>query len=280
MSDNKDIKYGLTDEDYTERLKKVDENMEARKQARQQPKPKKVLKTAGKPLAILGLIVVLIAALIFSLSSYFIVDSIKVEGNKYFTDEEIVAMSHAKPGKNIIYNLGSSSIKKYLTENPYIAEVNVNRKLPSTIEINVQERQQVLAVTYSDEYLILDKEGILLRKTSTEPKITIVSGLKTKRITLGEKLVTTDDVIFGNALKIVNMMKEKDLYFTRLEMSDLYIKAYILDNLVCTGTTSQITSAMESGRLHTILETLFEKSIRRGTISISDDGYASYQPAV
>ena len=113
MSDNKDIKYGLTDEDYTERLKKVEENMEARKQARQQPN--KVLKTAGKPLAILGLIVVLIAALIFSLSSYFIVDSIKVEGNKYFTDEEIVAMSHAKPGKNIIYNLGSSSIKKYLT---------------------------------------------------------------------------------------------------------------------------------------------------------------------
>ena len=167
MSDNKDIKNGLTDEDYTERLKKVEENMEARKQARQQPY--KELKTAGKPLAILRLNVVLIAELIFSLSSYFIVASIKVEGNKYFTDEEIVAMSHAKPGKNIIYNLGSSSFKKYLTENPYIAEVNVNRKLPSTIEINVQERQQVLAVTYSDEYLILDKEGILLRKTSTDP---------------------------------------------------------------------------------------------------------------
>ncbi len=278
MSEDKKIEYGLTDEDYIERLKQVDMNIEARKLARE--KPKKGLKVAKKPLALLGLIVALFATIIFSLSNYFVVDSIEVEGNDYFSDEEIIAMSHAKPGKNIIYNLGGSAIKSFLKENPYIEEVSVKRKLPSTTIIKVKERKQLMAVTYSDDYLILDKNGVLLRKTTTKPKITIVSGLKVKNIQLGEKLETTDNVIFENMLKIVNTMIEKDLYFTKLEMSDLYIKAYVLDNLLCEGTNSQLISAMETGKLHTILETLFEKSIKRGTISISDDGYASYQPAV
>lgn len=262
--------YGLREEDY---YQIVEANMERRKAKKQNKKkrPNKLLIFALFVAALIGLVV-------FSFSDYFMIDHIEVKGNKYYTQEEILTMAHASPGSNLIYKPGKKEIIEFLEKNTYIKEVKVKRKFPTTLVIEVVERKQEGAIVYDDEFLIIDKEGVLLRKTQTEPKVTIITGIKIKNIALGEKIGVSKELILNDTLNIINLMGKSDLYFKRLEMSDMYIKAYIYDYLIFKGTYEQIEEAMESGKLHEILEQLFEKGVKRGTITFSEDGYASFKP--
>ena len=272
-----DLRYGLNDDDY---YAVVDANVERHRNERKGKKKRKKIKVKTKPLVILGVIAAVVGAVLFSFSDFFVIDGFEVRGNKYYSTEEIITMAHATPGSNIIYNPGKKDIVNYLEQNTYIKSAKVTRKLPSTLVITVEERTQLIGLTYDNEYIILDGDGVFLRKTRTEPKITIVSGVKVEKLELGKELVAKNERVYNNALNLVNTMVDSDLYFVRIDMSEMYISAYIYDSLVCKGTTEQIIEGMESGRLHTILETLFEKGIKRGTITFSDDGYASFQPSI
>lgn len=225
-------------------------------------------------------IALVIAGIAFSCSSFFTVDNIEVEGNKYFSDEEILNMAHAEVGHNIIYKSGKGDIVRYLEKNPYIAEARVYRKLPGTLRISVKEREQLAAVTYDAKYLIIDREGRLLRKTETEPKLTIVTGFKVKNLKLGEVVEVSNTKMFEEMLSVLKAMEDGDLYFTRIEMSDLYIKAYVYETLVVKGKYKDLKPALDKGRLKKILEELFARSIERGTVTITSDGYASFVPGV
>lgn len=217
---------------------------------------------------------------IFSLSTFFDVDSIDVRGNSYFTAEEVINMAHAEAGRNLIYHPNKSSIVSYLEKNPYIKNAKVSRGLPSTLIITIEERQQIGAIKYDDDFLIIDDTGFLLRKTRTSPKVTIIQGIVVSKIEVGEEIKVEDEDSFKEALDILDKMQKKDLYFVRLDMSDMYIKAYVYEYLLCKGTYSQLEEGIQKNRLHKILDKLFSKGIRRGTITFSDEGYASFVPTI
>ncbi len=275
ITDNENKQMGLSEEDY---YRIVDANIERRKSEREKKKIKK--RVPIKPILVLLVFASVVGLFVFSLSNFFVVDNIEVEGNKYFKDEEIITMAHATPGKNLIYRPGKRSIKEYLEQNTYIEKVKVKRKLPSTLVIEVTERKQLGAIVYDNDYLIIDGNGVLLRKTQTQPKITIITGIKVKKLALGDKVEAEDSRVFEDALGLITMMEEKDLFFTRIEMSDMYIKAYVYNYLVCKGTYEQLKDSMSKGQLHEILKKLFDQGIKRGTITFSDDGYASFKPAI
>jgi cell division protein FtsQ len=257
----------------------VDENIKKRKSTR---KPRRKGPGIFTKLAIALVFVLVCFGLSFT--SIFTVDSIEVEGNSYFTDEEIINMSHAVTGKNIFYDAGKGQIKKYLTKNPYIQKVSVRRRLPSTLVIKVKERKQMAAIVYGDEYLVIDNEGRLLRRTDTMPKVTIVTGIKIKTMDIDSVIEAENQEDFENALDMLNAADDGDIYFTRIEMKkdkmDGTMKVFIYDKLVCIGEYGEIMDAIEKDRLHKILEELFARGVKRGTITISKDGYASFVPAV
>ena len=128
-----------------------------------------------------------------------------VQGNKYYTDEEITNLAHATTGRNLIYKLNKRQMLKYLEKNPYIEEARVYRRLPSTIVINVTERIQIAALTYGDQYLIIDGKGTLLRITNTKPKLTIVTGFKVKKVELGEQVGVSNTDLFKNLLSLLSV---------------------------------------------------------------------------
>lgn len=232
------------------------------------------------------LYILLISAGLFalSLSGLFTVDSIEVKGNSHFTAEEIINIGHAVPGHNIIYDLDSKEIVEYLEQNPYIKTATVTRKLPSTMVITVDEREQACAFKYDDDYLIMDDEGILLRKTGTEPKLTMVTGLVVSKIKLGETIGTENQQMFSKTLKLIRAMNEADMYFVKVDMTkyedDTSVKAYIYNKLVVKAHYDALMDSLENGRLHKVTETLFEDSVKRGTITFSDDGSASFEPGI
>lgn len=232
----------------------------------------------------LSVLLISIGAFALSFSSVFTVDSIEVRGNSHFTSEEIINISHAVPGHNIIYNPGSSEIVEYLEQNPYIKSASVSRKLPSTLVITVNERKQACAFKYDTDYLVMDDEGILLRKTRTEPKITMINGIVVSKIRLGDTVGAANQVTFNRTLKLVREMNAGDLYFVRIDMSEFeetrMVRAYVYDNLVVKCEYDLLLDNVSNGRLHKVLEKLFADGVKRGTISFSSNGTASFEPGL
>lgn len=226
------------------------------------------------------LIIASITAFILSFTSMFTVDLIEVEGNENFSDEEIISMGHASPGKNIIYHSDKEQITDNLELNPYIKKAKVSRKLPSTLVIKVNERKQMMALKYDDDYLLLDREGILLQKSRTKPKLTLIEGNIITKIKLGEQLGTKNEDIINKTVSFIQMMEDSDLYYVKVDMSNLYnIKAYVYDTLVVKGDYDTLMENMENGRLHKVLDKLFEDDIKRGTITFPDGETASFLPS-
>ena len=241
-------------------------------------KRKRKLKMPGFFTRIFIILGVIIAVTAFSLSSFFTVDTIDVQGNKYFTDEEISNLAHASTGQNIIYKLNKGNMLNYLEKNPYIEEARVYRKLPSTIVINVKERIQIAALTYGDQFLIIDNKGTLLRITKTKPKLTIVTGFKVKKVKLGEPVEVNSPDLFKELLSLLKSMEAGDVYFTKINITELFITANVYDSLVVKSKYKDLKDNIDKGRLHKVLDELFKRNIKRGTITISSDGYASFTP--
>ena len=228
---------------------------------------------------VLTIIILLLIAMVLSFTPIFTVDSIEVSGNSHYTAEEIISMGHAVPGKNLIYHSDKSSIESYLEQNPYIKTANVKRKLPSTLVIEVEERTEMMALPYDDDYLILDEDGILLRKNRSQPKLTLIEGNVINKIKLGETLGTKDSSLMDKSTKIIQTMNDCDLYYVKVDMSDIAeVRAYVYDTLIVRMDYNSLIENMENGKLHRVLDELFSQNIKRGTITFDPDGTATFMP--
>ena len=217
----------------------------------------------------------------FSISGFFTVDSIEVQGNEHYTSEEIINIAHAVPGRNLLYNTNKLEIVSYLEQNPYIKTAEVRRKLPSTLLIVVTERSEKMAFKYDNDYLVMDGEGILLRKTRTAPQTTLIEGLIVNKIKLGEKIGTEDRDKTNKAIDLISAMTAGDLYFVKLDMNNTKrVKAYIYDNLMVRADYNTLMTNIKNGHLHKVVENLLKDGIKRGTITFEEDGSASFMPII
>ena len=90
--------------------------------------------------------------------------------------------------------------------------------------------------------------------------------------------------MFSRLLRLVRAMKAADMYFVSIDMTgyeeDMSVKAYIYDKLVVKTDYESLVTNLKHGRLHKIVEKLFEDDIRRGTITFGEDGSASFEPGI
>ena len=124
----------------------------------------------------------------FASSSYFNVTSFQVEGSTYYSEDEILTMGNCKTGGNIFWGSGLADIKDRLEKDPYMAKVRIKRILPDKIKIEITERTQIGAVVYGDNYVVIDKDENVLRKTEVEPQLTLIKGLTISKIEVGQPI--------------------------------------------------------------------------------------------
>ncbi len=159
---------------------------------------KKIRKKKNYLVRILVVFVFLAAVALFLSSSFFDIQNIEVEGNKYYTDGEVINLADATLGVNLFWGAGDSQIKANLGKNPYFSDVKVKRKLPSTLIIELKERAQIAAIVYGDKYVVIDKEGTVLRKSEVDPKVTLLTGLTISKL----NVKTSEHIKKAQALKV------------------------------------------------------------------------------
>lgn len=247
----------------------------------EEQRKKKRRKSKKSPLVKLLIFVgIIIGVFLIASTSYFNVQAFKVTGNSYYSAEEILVMGDCKTGGNIFWGAKLKDIETRLEKDPYMGDVKVKRVLPDTIQIDVVERTQVAAVVYGQHYVVIDKEGRVLRNTEVDPHLTQIHGLTISKIEVGQFIEVEQKVKLRQTLEMISTMVNTDMYFTNIEMTKSGVDAYVLDTLVCQGTPQNIMEAMEKGNLQKVIAGLFEMEIERGTVTISGGEYISFNPAL
>ncbi len=227
------------------------------------------------------LVIITIGAGLYFLitSELFDINSVKIQNNSYYTVEQVKDKAGIKVGKNI-FKLKKSDIKDKLLKDPYFESIVIKRKLPSTIVIQVTERTEQAAIQIADSYIIIDENGMVLRKAELEPKITIIQGFTVKKAKEGKPLEVEENSILTGTLNMIKSIEDSDIFFKKIDISNVIIKAHIYDQLICEGTPENLTESIKNGNLEKTLYEMYSKGIERGIIKIGSDNYCSFDPNV
>lgn len=242
-------------------------------------KPRRRIKHA-KLLIFLGVVCVVLGLFAFSMSSVFNIKDIEVEGNHYYSDQEVINIANAQTGGNIFRDAQKSEIHDRLVQDPYFTDAKVRRKLPHTLVIQVDERKQSAALLYGDQFIVIDSSGMVLRQTDVEPKVTLIQGLTLSRIDVGKKVQAEEKATLRMTLQLLTSASKGDFYFKKIRISKTFMTGYVTDTLEVKGTPAFVKETIDSGNLQKVVSNLLKQDIRHGTISVTGDDYISFSPAV
>lgn len=145
-------------------------------------KPKKRKKKTSSVFLVIITIILIISALSFyflSQSDYFLVNYIKVKDIKHLSEKEVLELANIERGVSIFHqDLKTSS--EEIIQHSFVKDVDVFRKLPDTVIIEVTERMPLaIVVSSSGEFFKIDKENVYLEKIEkiSESELPMITGI-------------------------------------------------------------------------------------------------------
>ena len=231
------------------------------------------------PFIVLLFFVVLIVLSVLVLNSdFFAIKKIEVEGNRYYTPAQVIEMSQIESGKNLIFELKARAARNRLLDTPYIKTVHIERVLPHTVRIEIEERLEYAAVAAGGKYVVIDRDGLVLRISDTEPEVTIMEGIELSESGPGKPVKAAQTYLLSETLKLLSATDELDLYFKKVYFSAAVVRTYLDDDYYCEGTPDNILKNLPA--IKELAEQHYAQGIRKGIIKVGADGYLSFNPRI
>ena len=135
------------------------------------------------------------------------VRNITVEGNDRYTTDEILSAVTVSVGENM-YDFNTEELADEVKiALPYISDIEVRRKLPSTLELSVSEKSALVYMKINNEIFMLSSDLLVLEMTTdttkTEGLMELIPG-NLKRCIVGEKIEFTDTYSLETLNNILN----------------------------------------------------------------------------
>ncbi len=215
----------------------------------------------------------------FITSDFFNIRTIQVSGNYHYTSQEVIEKSGVELGINL-FTLDASRVKETVLKDPYVKAVYLKRIIPGTIRITVREREAAAGIPYGTTYILIDSQGVVLEKVDYSPELTILVGMTIRNMEPGKVIDVEEGSLLQETLVLLESMDASDVFFKKIDISDVIVKAYIDDRLICRGSPGDILVNLENGNLKSVLYDLYTKGTERGIIHVSGDKYCSFSPLV
>ncbi len=196
---------------------------EARKETiknRRLEQKRKERKAMLKRVFVLFLIAVVLTVSVLSVTVFFPVKAIVVEGKTKYTTKEIIAASGIKTGQNL-WLCGGSANESITKKLPYISSVEIKRDFPSRIVLVVKSGEASICYKTGDDFLVCDDNNKLLQISKNKPdNILQVIGSGAKKTSVGEVLVFEKEEKNELIEKIKTVSKSKKLNLSMIDVSD------------------------------------------------------------
>ena len=154
---------------------------------------------------------------------YFRAKTIEVEGNRVLSEEEIIKEAGINPGDNIL-SVNISMVRKKIMANPWVAEAEVGRKIPSGIIIKIAEHKCIAVLDLGKEFLLNESGEIFKEKAAADPGgVPVIQGLAFSDLNLSGSRRTvafnavmnvlklgqkSETVLPGNEIKLIRVDRE------------------------------------------------------------------------
>ncbi len=190
------------------------------KKQRQILKKKKRIKLMLKFTALL---IIIIAGIIFALvSPIFNIKEIDVSNNEQINAETIISLSQLNLGQNI-FKFNKNKVNKNIKTNAYIESVEIKRKLPNKVQIQIEERKQEYNVEFLNGYAYINNQGYILQISEEKQALPTIQGISTpdEQIVEGNRLNSEDLEKLEVIIQIMNICKnyELDSKITNIDIS-------------------------------------------------------------
>ena len=158
----------------------------------------------------------IMVAIIFVMSVFFRVSDVTVEGNKHYSDQEIIRALDIEQGDNLFFFDRFSALSRAFAKLPYIEKVSIERKLPNKVKIEVLESDALAYIPLGDESWTFDHSCKMLGKATDEETGSLIPvyGISPGTLLIGEKMTTEDgsEQVVEYLADILYQLEERGLY--------------------------------------------------------------------
>lgn len=178
-------------------------------------KRKKLIRRKMKQiLTSLLLVIVFILWGIYGLlqSDFFNLKNIQINGIETITAEVIIQASGLIKERNLFkYNL--TDVGNNIVKHPYVESVNLERKLPNEMIINITERSEYAIIAYMGSYLFIDSQGVVLKVEDSyiSQELPLITGAVFDSFVLGQKADVLNPQDLMKALNLLEAARLTDM---------------------------------------------------------------------
>jgi cell division protein FtsQ len=140
-------------------------------------------------IAIIGS-VVLIPWILFA-SPLLRVRSVEVTGARHTPSSDVAAAAELGPEDNLLL-LSSDEVVERVGELPWVSSVEVDRMLPGTVRIRIEERRPALVLSLGAARWTIDAHGRVLDAGTTNPDLPVLAGVQVGTVSPGVDLKTAE----------------------------------------------------------------------------------------
>ncbi len=167
-----------------------------------------------KRLCTLALLFLLIAGvgLALVLTLFFKIETVQVKGAKVYAQKEILEKSNIEIGDNL-FSVSEKTLNEVLPKSlPFIKSVDVERKLPDTLIINVTATKEIAALEKGSGYILIDETGKILDKDGSNLRegVAVVSGVSPVKAEEGEKISLKTEELTNTFITALQSIKNSD----------------------------------------------------------------------
>ena len=243
------------------------------KKAPEKKAPNKNKKKILSVLKVLFIIALVIGAIVLIMyTGLFNIKDFEISGNTRLSTNKIISLSNIQVDTNI-FSINKKQAKQSILENAYVEEVNISRKLPSTVVIEIKERIPTYILQFTDSYVYINNQGYMLEISNDKIEVPIIVGFITdlSNIKAGNRLDAKDLEKMNTILKIYETAKNVELaeYITKIDVSDTKeYKVYMdsLNKVIYLGDATDLNSKMLE-----LKEILHKTQNREGEVFLNVD---------
>lgn len=180
-------------------------------------------------LLLLLIIAAMISVCLFT--PFFNVKTVELQGNEILTAEQVLSAAAVPEGINI-FKVRKRAVKKSILQIPEVEKIEVHRRLPGKILLEITETHAALVFPYLSGYAATNENGrvMALLDGIDGQSLLYITGLEIKNAEICEKISVQDEVKFDIIVDTIQKLRDtgllseiKSCHFDNLSDFNLYL---------------------------------------------------------
>ena len=233
--------------------------------------------------ALYGLGIVLLALLVTLLvrNNLYVLRTIEIEGNSYFTDNEIIRKAKITPGSSI-FALKEEDLTRAFGEEGAVQLLSAQIRMPDTLKLTVRESTPHAVASFAGRLVVLDEEGYVIKTETSASNYAVpsVTGLEMQLCNVGKRIECATAGMLESYCEVIKAIYALSLQETVSEISlhnlDSITMATRQGILIKAGDRSSMTDKLRIMKV--CLQDVLKEGRKSGVIDVSTPKGAYYSP--